>query len=98
MRVQPSTQRVLPGVNSALSSIELVRNAPALYLLMLALARSGLLQAMAQGARRFGAPSRAGCLLSFVLRSGDRTLQGLALLLADGLVKLFAILASAILR
>ncbi len=50
MRVQPSTQGALPAVNSVLQSIESVRNAPALYLLMLALAGSGLLLTLAQGA------------------------------------------------
>lgn len=50
MRVQPSTQGALPAVNSVLQSIESVRNAPALYLLMVALAGSGLLLTLAQGA------------------------------------------------
>ena len=50
MRVQPSTHGALPAVNSVLQSIESVRNAPALYLLMLALAGSGLLLTLAQGA------------------------------------------------
>lgn len=50
MRVQPSTQRALPAVNSVLQSIESVRNAPAMYLLLLALAGSGLMLTLAQGA------------------------------------------------
>jgi len=50
MRVQPSTQGALPAVNSVLQSIESVRNAPAMYLLMLALAGSGLMLTFAQGA------------------------------------------------
>jgi len=40
----------LPAVNSVLQSIESVRNAPAMYLLMLALAGSGLMLTFAQGA------------------------------------------------
>ena len=41
MRVQPSTQRALSAVNSVPSGIELVRNAHASYLLMLALGAAG---------------------------------------------------------
>jgi hypothetical protein len=50
MRVQPVDQGALPALNSVLQSIESVRNASALYLLMLAFASSGLLLTMAQGA------------------------------------------------
>ncbi len=50
MRVQPSSHGALPAVNLVLQSIESVRNTPALYLLMLALAGSGLLLTLAQGA------------------------------------------------
>lgn len=59
MRVQPVDQGALPALNSVLQSIESVRNARALYLLLLAFAASGLLLTMAQGAmsREAGLPA-----------------------------------------
>ena len=50
MRVQPHEQGALQALNSVLQSIESVRNARALYLLLLAFASSGLLLTMAQSA------------------------------------------------
>ncbi len=50
MRVQPVDQGALPALNSVLQSIESVRNARALYLLLLAIALSGLLLTVAQSA------------------------------------------------
>jgi len=50
MRVQPHEQGALQALNSVLQSIESVRNARALYLLLLAFATSGLLLTMAQAA------------------------------------------------
>jgi len=50
MRVQPVDQGALPALNSVLQSIESVRNASALYLLMLAFASSGLMLTLAQRA------------------------------------------------
>ena len=50
MRVQPDHQGALQALNAVLQGIESVRNARALYLLLLAFAGSGLLMAMAQRA------------------------------------------------
>jgi hypothetical protein len=50
MAVQPSDRGALPALNSVLQSIESVRNYPALYLLLLSFAASGLLVSAAQGA------------------------------------------------
>ena len=50
MAVQPSDRGALPALNSVLQSIESVRNAPALYLLMLSFAVSGLLVTAGQAA------------------------------------------------
>jgi len=50
MRVQPIGPGPLQGLNSVLQSIESVRNARALYLLLLALASSGLLVSLTRSA------------------------------------------------
>ena len=50
MRVQPNEPGALQALNSVLQSIESVRNARALYLLLLAFASGGLLMTLAQGA------------------------------------------------
>ena len=50
MRVQPVEHGALQALNAVLQSIESVRNARALYLLMLAFAGAGLLMTMATSA------------------------------------------------
>ena len=50
MRVQPVEHGALQALNSVLQSIESVRNARALYLLLLAFAGAGLMMTLAQGA------------------------------------------------
>ncbi len=50
MRVQPNEAGPLHALNSVLQSIESVRNAPALYLLLVAFTGAGLLMTMAQAA------------------------------------------------
>ena len=50
MRVQPVEHGALQALNSVLQSIESVRNARALYLLLLAFAGASLLMTLAQGA------------------------------------------------
>ncbi|MDH4391168.1 MAG: hypothetical protein QE285_07060 [Aquabacterium sp.] len=50
MRVQPVEHGALQALNAVLQSIESVRNARALYLLMLAFASASLLMTLAQGA------------------------------------------------
>jgi hypothetical protein len=50
MRVQPVEHGALQALNAVLQSIESVRNARALYLLLLAFAGAGLMMTLAQGA------------------------------------------------
>jgi hypothetical protein len=59
MRVQPSDSGALQALDSVLRSLESVRNARALYLLLMAFAATGLLLTMAQGAmsREAGLPA-----------------------------------------
>jgi hypothetical protein len=63
MAVQPSDRGALPALNSVLQSIESVRNAPALYLLMLSFAVSGLLVTAGQSALAREAPLSTALLL-----------------------------------
>lgn len=60
MRVQPVEHGALQALNAVLQSIESVRNARALYLLLLAFAGAGLMLTLAQGAlARESAPAAA---------------------------------------
>ena len=59
MRVQPAPYGPLTALGAVLKSVESVRNAPALYLLLLSLALAGLLLTQAQGALAHAAPGLA---------------------------------------
>ena len=82
MRVQPVDQGALPALNSVLQSIESVRNARAVYLLLLAFAASGLLLTMAQGAmsREAGLPAALWAASAFFVVFYGSNAAGLVLM------------------
>ena len=82
MRVQPVEPGALQALNAVLQSIESVRNARALYLLLLAFAGGGLLISLAQGAlaRESGLAAALWLALAFLVLFYSSNAAGLVLM------------------
>ncbi len=83
MRVQPVEHGALQALNAVLQSIESVRNARALYLLLLAFAGAGLLMTLAQGALAREAGTAAALWLAAAFFSLFYTSNAAGLVLMD---------------
>jgi hypothetical protein len=83
MRVQPVEQGALQALNAVLSSIESVRNARALYLLLLAFAGAGLMMTLAQGALARESGTAAALWLAAAFFSLFYTTNAAGLVLMD---------------
>ena len=83
MRVQPVEHGALQALNSVLQSIESVRNARALYLLLLAFAGAGLLMPLAQGALARASGTAAALWLAAAFFSLFYTSNAAGLVLMD---------------